>query len=328
MAILPLLAFLLVTHSAQALETRACETRVDRPGVRVQRCAGVSVVRLSGTPLERASAFGGLVREGHLSGEVLRYFTHKVTDTIDAEAGLLAAPLRLAYQQLVRLFHRRAPVPLAEEVDVMSAALGEDPIVLRRGLSLPDTGVLVQGLGSHPWLRALPTMGCTSVATKTAQGAFTYGRNLDFAGVGVWDKHPMLLAIEPAPGSAELRHLVIGADGLLFGGITGVNERGITFAVHQNYSTDIGVNGVPMVLIGELVLRGARTLDEAVAILRAHRPAILWTFVLTDLRSGEARAVESSSRHFLERRMSGPSFAQTNHALHPETERLDRKSVV
>lgn len=315
--------FLALTHSAYA---DPCRLVTNERNAAVHDCAGVHVVHLRGTPVERAHRLGELVRAGTLSGDVLRYFTGKVSDIVADGAGWAAGPVDLAYNQLVRLFHRGAPAALAEEIDAMAAAMRVDPIVLRRGLSLPDTGVLIQGLGSYPGLRWLPATGCTSAATPLAGGGFAYGRNLDFAGVGVWDRHPMLLVAEPEPGSKELKHIVIGADGLPFGGITGVNEAGLTFAVHQNYSSDISVFGVPMVMIGELVLRQARSIDEAVEILRKNRPAILWTFVLTDLNRGEAAAVESSSRVFLVRRSDGKAFAQTNHVLHEEARARENAS--
>lgn len=302
----------LLTQSASAAED--CQALLDEPRATVRRCLGVSVVTLRGAPVERAEAMGQLLR-GPLSPEVVNYFAHKVTESAAENAGLAGRLAGLAYNQLVRLFHRATPAALTEEIDAMAHGMGIDPIVLRRGLSLPDTAALLQGLGSHPWLEFLPAVGCTSAAAETEEG-FTWGRNLDFAGVGTFDRHPMLLTIEPPAGSSELRHVVLGADGLLYGGITGVNEAGIAFAVHQNFSRDVGVSGVPMILIGEMVLRGARDLAQAEEILRRYRPASQWTFVVADLHNREMMAVESSQRNFLVRRKEGAFFAQTNHAMH------------
>lgn len=304
-----------LTHSAFA--ESPCETLHDEASATVRRCEGVSVVRLSGAPIARAKKMGELLR-GPLSPDVVNYFSHKVTSLAEQEAGFAGRLAGLAYNQVVRLLHRAMPTKLAEEVNAMAQGMGIDPIVIRRGLSLPDTGVLLQGLGSLPLLEFLPAAGCSSVAVRSKAG-FLWGRNLDFAGVGTFDRHPMLLSIEPEPGSGELRHLVAGADGLLYGGITGVNEAGIAFAIHQNFSRDVGVYGVPMIMIGELVLRHAHNLDEAEEILRRHRPASIWTFVVADLNRREMMAVESSQRHFLPRRMEGNTFVQTNHNMHEES---------
>src|SRR5690242_3412802 len=87
----------------------------------VADCGGVHVVRLRGSPVERARRMGELIRSGALSGDVLAYFAAKVTAQA-APASPLAALFTLAYNQLVRLFHRGAPAPLAEEVDAMARA--------------------------------------------------------------------------------------------------------------------------------------------------------------------------------------------------------------
>jgi len=309
------LVSLLITQSALA---SLCKTVLQNTEVSVRDCGGLKVVRLRGEPEIRARSMGRLLR-GTLSGEVVDYFSEKVTALSKREIGMFSGAFALVYNQLIRLFHRATPKHLAEEIDGMAQGMGVDPIVLRRGLSLPDTGVLLQGLGSFPYLGFLPAPGCTSVASPTSEGGFVYGRNLDFAGVGTFDRHPMLLSIEPNPNSGELRHIVLGADGLLFGGITGVNEAGITFAIHQNFSRDVGVFGVPMILIGELILRSARSLDEAEKILRLHRPASLWTFVMNDLNTGQSLTVEASQKVFLARRSEGMAFAQTNHLMHEES---------
>lgn len=317
-----LCAFLLTQRSYAV----PCETLQNQRELSVHQCSGVKVVRLSGKPLERAERMGKLLAEGTLSSEVIHYFSNKIDDEIRKEAGWLGTPLSLLYNQVVRLAHRGAPGFLAEEIDRMALGMGADPIELRSGLNLPDTATYLQGIGSRPFMRFLPTPGCTSVAAKIPGGGFAYGRNLDFASVGIWDKHPMVLFVDPPRGGQELRHLVIGAEGLLFGGVTGVNEEGIALSIHQNFSNDVGLFGTPVVLIGELVLRQARTLEDAEAILQKHRPASLWTFVVTDLNNGETLAVESSQKHFLARRNEGDFFVQTNHAMHLETRATENAS--
>jgi|GEM_PF-7118400 len=309
------LTFYLITQSAFAAP---CQTLTKQPDRSVFDCAGLKVVRLSGTPVSRARAMGELLR-GPLSDETVHYFTHQVAELAEQKGGIFGSLATLLYNQVVRLFHRTTPRFLAEEIDSMALGMGIDPIVLRRGLSLPDTAAFVRGLGSIPALEFLPAPGCTSIAATSGNGTFLYGRNLDFAGVGKFDRHPMLLSIEPEAGSTELRHLVIGSDGLLFGGITGVNEAGITFAIHQHFSRDAGLLGVPMILIGELVLRGARSLDEAEAIVKIHRPAGVWSFVMNDLNSGETLTIEASQRVFLPTRSKGKPFAQSNHAQFEES---------
>jgi hypothetical protein len=291
-----------------------CHTVNEKPGVTLKRCDSLHVLFLEGTPVLRARAAGELLR-GPLSPAVVNYFDQKILDAVPPNSPWLEAGFNLIYNQIVRLLHRRAPKEMVEELDALAAGMGREGISLRRAVTLADTSAALNALGSLGPFRSLPAAGCTSVAQRDENGNFVYGRNLDFAGTELWDKHPLLLVMSPPPGGDELKHLVFGADGAIFGGITGANEAGITFAVQQNYSRDGGLSGVPMMFIGELVLRRATNLAEAEVILRKYRPALLWTFLVSDLKTGEIISVESSRRNFSVRRMESPSLVQTNHVM-------------
>lgn len=311
---LTLFATLLILHSPA--HAASCTLVTERAHARVERCGKLDVVELRGTPIERAQANGELLRDV-FSQEVMQYFAEKINDVTRGRPVYVTGPVEFLYNQIVRLLHRRAPTSLTMELDAMAAAFGKESIYLKRAMSLPDTAGLINAAGSLSFLRALPSAGCTSIARKEGS-RFFYGRNLDFAGAGIWDKHPLMTIVLPPEGSGELKHIAFGAHGAHFGGITGVNEAGISFAVHQNYMKAAGLSGVPMFMIGELVLREAKSLAEAEAILRKYRPAPVWTFVVTDLKTGEAMAVETSQEHFAVRKMESGVFSQTNHIMHQE----------
>lgn len=303
--------FFFLTQSAVAAE---CQPLPATDGARLYQCESLHVLYLKGSPLTRAAALGALVKAGALSPDVLNYFSGKATDTLRHQSGFLAAVAEPFYNQIVRLLHRETPPGISEEIDRMALGMGIEPIDLKRAISLPDVAALTNVVGSIPLFRPLPAAGCTSVAWKSAEGGLFYGRNLDFASTGVWDRHPMLTVILPE-SDTEQKHIVFGADGLIYGGITGVNESGIGLAVHQNYTSAGGLRGVPMVFIGELVLRQAKSIEQALGILKANRPAVLWTFVLTNFATGEAVTVESSPTRFAVRGMEANSLVQTNHVM-------------
>lgn len=310
----PMRRFLWLFFLSSPAIAAPCNIVVDETHARLERCGTVDVLELRGTPRERAEAKGRLLRD-HLDPKVTDYFSFKVLDIVKDRSPLVVKGAELVYNQIVRLMHRNAPRGISEELDAMAAAMGRDSIYLKRAVSLPDTAVLLNALGALKPFRSLPAAGCTSVARKDGQ-RYLYGRNLDFAGAGIWDLHPLITIVSPPEATGELKHVVFGAHGVHFGGITGVNEAGISFAVHQNYMKSGSLNGVPMFYIGELVLREAKSLEEAVKLLDRYRPGPLWTFVLNDLKTGEAMAVESSGEHFAVRKMEGGIFAQTNHVMH------------
>src|SRR5690349_17276783 len=122
-----------LTQSASASPTaNYCESVLNEPGISVQNCGGLHLVRLSGSPLVRARHMGELVKRGILSSEVIQYFTHKVSNVVEEKAGAASAMILAVYHQLVRLFHRGGPAKIQEEVDAMAHAMEMDPIILRR----------------------------------------------------------------------------------------------------------------------------------------------------------------------------------------------------
>lgn len=295
-----------------------CQVITVRANAKLERCANMDVLFLNGTPLQRARANGSMLRDV-LDQSTLQYFSHKLIDSSGHASYFAKKRNEWLVNQLTRLLQRNTPSAYTEEIDAMAEELRIDPIALRRAYSLPDIAALVNALGNLELFRSLPSSGCTSLVKKGSQ--FVVGRNLDFAGVGTWDKHPMITVSLPEPGSKELKHASIAAHGVHYAGITGVNQAGITFAVHQNYSNIIGINGMPMFFLGEAVLREAESIEQAIAILKKNRPGPLWTFVVTNLNTGEAVAVESSQSTFFVRRMekAETEFVQTNHVMNKNT---------
>ncbi len=315
--------FTFCNFSAHAAE---CRKVLERPGVLLMQCDRLHVLRLEGTAAERQRNLGSLVGK-ELNPAPVNYFSQKLLDPFKSKWAPIRWLGKMAVNFWVRRLHRDTPEYLREELNAFAEGLGVEPIEVKRAFSVPDFAAFLVKWTNNRWLAWLPTAGCTSIAKHFPSGGFVYGRNLDFAGAEIWDKYPLVTIHVPPQGVHEYKHIAFGADGAGFAGITGMNEAGITFAVHQNYATEARTGGVPMVLIGDAVLRHAGTLEEAVAELKRLRPSPLWTFVLTDLRSGRALAVETSQLGFAVREMKGNEFAQTNHIQSETHKPFERISI-
>lgn len=322
--ILILVALLPIAVAAQTKKLQAvsstptgCESLLREDDLRLWSCAGLKVLVLRGSPERQAEAHGKLVGR-QLSAETLDFF---------ADSPLLAVKDRpvlrffaeTALHLWTRLMDRGAPDAYFRELEAYAKGAGIPLMRARRALVAPDTAVYAWSMLEKPFFRA-PGFACTSGMWTDGKGRTVVGRNLDFGGVGAFDKNPLLVVSLPGPeAKGELRHLIFGSDGLPFGGITGINEAGLSFAIHQNYTRDAVTGGVPMPYIGELVLRRARTLEEATQLIKDHRPGPLWTFVLVETATGRARAIEASKKHFVIRDGADSVFAQTNHSHDIET---------
>lgn len=289
----------------------------------LQKCDNLDVLWLKGTPVERARAHGSLLGK-ELTLDNLNLFVELSVRGMDKSSlkFKLADP---GLNLLTRWAGSKAPQSYHDEVDAMAIAAGISAVKLKRAILLPDIGAFSWAALSKEG-KNLPVQGCTSAVYTNEKGRFIQGRNLDFPGTPSYDNNPLLVIHKPAPDSGELQHVSIGTHGLQFSGIHGFNEAGISFAVHQNYTRLISIKGVPMPYIGELVLRTAKNLDEAVEIIKKNRPGPLWTFVISDFKTDEVLTVEVSNTHFKVRRKTDPTFSQSNFIvsdLFPELALMD-----
>ncbi len=163
-------------------------------------------------------------------------------------------------------------------------------------LVLPDLLPLLQAYGGK--LGAVnfidvsppPLFGCSSFIHNGDK--FLQGRNLDFPGVGYWDRYPVIQMMAP---KNTLRYIGFVTAGVPIAGITGVNEAQISVALHQHYCFNTNLRGKLPFVIGEEILRKARNLNEALAILKNSKVASSWAFVVADGKARRAFIYECHS---------------------------------
>ena len=286
----------------------------------LQKCENLHVLTLQGTPTERAQLHGQMLKK-YLSRDVFNYFSDRILKETSQKNLFIKWTASLFYNWWVNRMMSHAPTEFIDEIKAMAEGAEADFQTIKRAMALPDTASVFAALPIRGLFKTLFVMGCTSVARQSEDGNFVYGRNLEFSGTKVFDEHPLMTIQIPKEGSNELKHITFGADGVQFGGITGVNEAGIAIAIHQLVTSDSDSFGVPMIFVGELVLRQAKTLDEAQEIINKNRPGPMWVFVLADINRKEARALEVSAKYLNARKMETNIFGQTNHIMGPEQQK-------
>jgi len=161
-------------------------------------------------------------------------------------------------------------------------------------LVLPDLLPLLQAyagkLGAVNFVDVSPPplFGCSSFVHNGKK--FLQGRNLDFPGVGYWDRYPVIQMMAP---KNTLRYIGFVTAGVPIAGITGVNEAQISVALHQHYCFETNLKGHLPFVIGEDILRRARNLNEALEILRSVKVASSWAFVVADGKARKAFIYET-----------------------------------
>lgn len=188
-------------------------------------------------------------------------------------------------------FARRLSPQAKELIQGFSLASGLDAPRLSRATVMPDVMNFLIGLNGR--LTAAP-LGCTSVAAwgdYTQDGRLLYGRNLDFPGNGLFDRAPLVSRHFPDSG---MPYVTVGTAGSVVDGITGINEAGLTLALHQHINTNVAYlpSGRCVLDLGLEILQHAATIEEAEALACGWGLSSGWTLMLTHWKQKRAAAIE------------------------------------
>ncbi len=290
---------------------------------------GIHALFLQGSSYEMALQHGTLLKEEIPKGAVLRV-AKLIPDTVReilpnspvAQALLVDAINIFIENRIVKFLEEKYADQLNEYKDALrglseGAGIPEE-MVQRAGLA-PDTlmilAKLTMGKGGLEAGVASVSGNCSSIAAwddYTKNRNLIIGRNLDFALTGAFDRYPALIYLQPDDGQ---KFLIISSAGLHVGGLTAINESGIYIAAHTVPTVEASAKGVPPFLTGTVIMKQARTFDEAANLfIQAPAPSG-WAYDLISVREGRVATVEISNEHVSVRESTHGKHIQTNDYL-------------
>jgi hypothetical protein len=269
----------------------------DRPRVTtlgpatLRRAHGLNILNVAGTFEEMGRQHGALLRDEIRRGPMPYYRTFAEKLMRGAAPGSVGRVARRVVQQTVgrsiaknipdfgmetlRGLAEGAELPFAE---VLEAATMPDTLMW-----LAARMIDLKGISPATRHRLALGLGCTSAIAwgdATRDGKLYHARNLDYHGVRCWPSTAAVVFHRPNGGQ---RYVSCSAAGVVLGGFTAMNEAGLTLTVHQHMFTDrTELGGTPIALVGDIVMREARTLEQARAILARHKPIGCWTYLIAD----------------------------------------------
>ena len=319
-------------HSTARLDRHANGEATVGPG-RHRRYRGFHVLQLAGGPYEMGFQHGSLLKSYIPSGPLSFYgrYLQTLVQMLFRRSGL--RPLGPVVGRLIeatilpRLVDRIPAYARAAIAGMCDGAGLPEASTLKACVVADAVACLLSTYGRltrrpvAPGCPYTPPFGCSSAVagvSATLRKQLLHGRNLDFMGVGRWDAQPVVAFHAPESG---LRYASITSAGLLGGGLTGMNASGVTCAVHMHFPREIDLTGVPLGSVGDLVLRQARCVDDAIAILDRYRPISAWTYVVADPHRAIAYEVAPGLRRIVE--MSGDLLGYANAYVHPDFQRIE-----
>jgi predicted choloylglycine hydrolase len=157
-----------------------------------------------------------------------------------------------------------------------------------------------------------PMTACSTIALPadaSPDHVARLGRNLEFASLGVADKHSVVLAYRP---EGRFAFVSIGWPGMI-GVLSGINEHGLCIA---NMEVTRGMRmprAMPYSLLYRSVLEQCRSVDEAVAFLERTPRQTANNVMLMDEKGVRAVVEITPERVVVRRGASGAALESTNH---------------
>ena len=320
----------------------------------LHRRGTIAVVHLRGTARERGRQHGELLRD-EIRGGIVTYFCDvfrtRLRKAAEQSGKLVARLIPLAVKEFYLanfIFPRlivHMPHEMREELAGLAEGAGIDVAEIAQTSVFADLYLYFLGKNFQGMGKLLPDSAfdaCTSLAAwgpATADGSFLYARNLDFFGVGIWDRRPAVFYHHPNQG---MPYVSIACAGVGPAGITGINQAGLTVAPQLKRTRAVSLDGLPMLYLATEIVRRAESLDDAVRLAQeGPKPAVGFSLVITDARHRTAAALECSHDGVLVRRratgnggwndpdLPAGTFVQTNHytTAHREKE-LDINAAI
>lgn len=300
-----------------------------------RRVNGLHVLRLRGSHYEMGRQHGALLADQVRRGPI-PYFRDYIRKTLEHNGlGPLAPAAALGIRYGVgRRVARGLPPFVLDAVRGLADGAALPYRGLLDGCVMPDSMLwtaarMMQARQIDPAVqhRLALGLGCTSAIAwgdATVDGKLLHARNFDYYAVGTWPRTQAVVFHEPDDGH---RYVSVAAAGVLLGGVTAMNEAGLTLTVHQHMFTDAtALGGTPIGILGDEIMRRASSLDDAQRILEQHRSIGCWTYLIADGKRREVLCFEENPRRQAARRIASPetTFGYANIYLDPELGATER----
>lgn len=290
---------------------------------------GLWILHLTGDRYAMAYQHGRLLAEEIADGSLERA-SRIATDAIEVSVGsgaLGAAVKWYAMKRIARRIlrtgvrHARRLRPDQEalaEAHGLADATGIDVQTIVEAALAPETAQVLLGRFSRLAVGAAPSQ-CTSFAAwgdATSGGDMIIGRNTDYPLNGFFDRHPTVVYQTPTDGGQ--RFMTVTSAGFHNGGVCGFNASGLYLAIHTVPTERVASARLPVFLVGQHILRTARTFDEAEAILSDSKPAAGWSYHVVSTTERRVATFELSAEGMARLDANGDTHVTTNHWRTPE----------
>lgn len=267
---------------------------------KLYRIGKLAVLSVQGDPYEMGFQHGRLLKDW-VSNGVVRYFGNITeTDTRIRNNPKWKRFLISLYLKFVIYFRilRYVPAEYITELKGIADGSGISRKETIRASFLSEVGQLLgPAIIKRKAVAAnIAAGGCTGIAVlkdAAEDGYMIHGKNTDYEGIGVWNRYPVVLFCKPDDGYAYVK---ITSAGLMKGNLS-MNEHGLTLAGHFIFSMNARAGGLCFTVLENEIMRRARSLNEAIDIIKESPRTGAFSFMISDAKTNQAVAIDCNSDH-------------------------------
>ena len=161
-----------------------------------------------------------------------------------------------------------------------------------------------------PQKRGMGCCGAVALPGATADGHLLHGRNMDYDGMGFFDRFPTIAFCKPDEGQP---FAWIASAGVHTAGLTAMNASGLFLGANTAPTTQVSIKGLSLFSLNDRVIRKARSFSEGIDLLTNMKPATGYNIHLSHGPSNQAGVVEVSAESHVVRYPTDDLLAITNH---------------
>jgi isopenicillin-N N-acyltransferase like protein len=286
-----LFVLLLAVSTARAEETKRIFTEGRSGGGELKYINDLPVLIVAGTPEEIG------VQKAVLTGDAVKKLIDYPKMMLEHWSRTDRLPM---YIERSKALTPQLPADHRAELRAFSRQLGIDQEKGLLGNMLPD---IYRG-----------SFSCSSLIVESEKSATKgplFGRNLDFYTLGILDKYSLVTVHRPKGKHAFVS---VGFPGL-FGCLSGMNDAGLSLAVHEAFFSRDGASmfnpkGMPYAFCFRRILEECSTVEEAEKLLRSTERTTLISLALCD--RNHCVVLELTPKNVEDRHASNGILACTN----------------
>ena len=239
-------------------------------------------IHLFGDPEENFYALGAKDKDSYQ--EIYEQITR-----LCARADFLAHALKLSTELAVNL-KSRGTINLSKEIKAYAEGLERPVNDVYFTMLLPE---IVASF--NKWLPKLLSVipGCSRLFTYDHEnGGVIHGRILDYALSGPFEKYERSALYE---FKGRYKTFSYGSSGLPFPGVTAMNERGLTLALHYKHGNYLDLKGDSIFSIAYQIISYCADIHDVKKFLKNYPSMSHWGLYLSD-RNGDVASIDVRGR--------------------------------